>query len=307
MGVSILRGIISSQSTRDSSKASPKSGFTENKSSAPFFSHFIACVNRPESVPMTQGKLSGTASSRVEVWQGRNVEAVRNADVILLSCQPSQAAEVLADAGMARALSGKILLSICVGLTGPQVNALIVEDGSGGREGDSDAAQSRPVIVHAMPNTASTIGESSTIISENPEHSTAAVSQVVQHVFSSIGKIITVPDNLMSAASVTAASTPAFFALALEGVIQGAMTKGIPRPQATVMAAQAMKGAAGLVLQGEDPKDVMANVMTPQGCTERGVHVLQGNGVDSSYAKATIAGIERVFEMSRERDMSTRR
>ncbi|ROW04498.1 hypothetical protein VMCG_04939 [Cytospora schulzeri] len=298
MGISILRGIMSSQTAGSSQKAS-QSFDRDNNTTSPFFSRFIACVNRPESVLTTQKNLFDIGASSVDVWQGRNVEAVRNADVILLSCQPSQAAGIVSGPEMANALSGKILLSICVGLTVPQVEALI-NQGDGSR--DSSSGQSRCVIIHAMPNTASTIRESSTIISHYPEQSSPAVSEIVQHVFSSIGKIITVPSTLMSAASVTAASTPAFFALALEGVIEGAIAKGISREDATVMAAQAMKGTAGMVLEGEEPKEVLSKVMTPNGCTERGVQVLRGGGVSDIYTEATTTAIERVFEMSRERN-----
>lgn len=130
-----------------------------------------------------------------------------------------------------------------------------------------------------------------------------AVSQIAQHVFTSIGKIITVPNTLMPAASVTAASTPAFFALALEGVIEGAMAKGIAREDATIMPAQAMKGTAGMVLEGEDPKEVLSKVMTPKGCTERGVQILRAGNVSGVYTEATTAAIDRVFEMSRERSI----
>lgn len=298
MGISILRGILSSQTASSNGKGS-QSVLKDNDTASPFFSRFIACVNRPDSVPATKQRLLGLEASSVDVWQGRNIEAVRNADVILLSCQPSQAAGILSGPDMANALSGKILLSICVGLAVPQVAALINQnDGSC----DSSLKQSRCAIIHAMPNTASKIGESSTIISHHPEQSYPNASEIAQHVFSSIGKIISVPSSLMPAASVTAASTPAFFALALEGVIEGAMAKGISRKDATIMAAQAMKGTAGMVLEGEDPKEVLSKVMTPKGCTERGVQVLQGGRLVGIYSEATTTAIERVFEMSRERN-----
>ncbi|KAJ4406462.1 hypothetical protein N0V82_010132 [Gnomoniopsis sp. IMI 355080] len=298
MGISILRGILSSQTARPNGKGSQL--VPQDKDLAyPFFSRFIACVNRPESVSATRQRLLGLEASSVDVWQGRNIEAVRNADVILLSCQPTQAAGILSGPEMANALSGKILLSICVGLAVPQVEALISQN-DGSR--DNSLRQSRCAIIHAMPNTASKIGESSTIISHQPEQSYPDASEIAQHVFSSIGKIISVPSTLMPAASVTAASTPAFFALALEGVIEGAIAKGVSRKDATIMAAQAMKGTAGMVLEGEDPKEVMSKVMTPKGCTERGVQVLQDGGVVGIYSEATTMAIERVFEMSRDRD-----
>ncbi|CAN8102873.1 unnamed protein product [Discula destructiva] len=201
---------------------------------------------------------------------------------------------------MAIALPGNILLSICVGLAVPQVEALYHhQDGRGASSGE----QAHCVVIHAMPNTASKIEESSTIISHYPEQDLPAVSDIVQHVFSSIKKIITVPSALMPAASVTAASTPAFFALARAGVIEGAAAQGIPREDATIMAAQAMKGTAGTVLAGEEPREVMEKVMTPNGCTERGVRVLEGALVNGIYSQATTTAIERVFEMSRERNL----
>ncbi|KAH7027595.1 putative pyrroline-5-carboxylate reductase [Microdochium trichocladiopsis] len=309
MGIAILRGVVtsqhsaSSQPSHDSAARPPPPPF--------FFTRFIACVNRPESVVALQHKVSElgplpSTAAAIDVWQGRTLEAVQAADVILLSCQPSQASGILAGPEMARALSGKVLLSICVGLSLPQLEALIHYPD------DQDQQQQqrlpRCVLVHAMPNTASTIRESSTIISHYPSQTGSSSSKttsddLAEHIFSSIGKVIHVPSTLMPAASVTAASTPAFFTLALQGVIDGAVAKGISREDATIMAAQAMKGTAGMVLAGESPQEVMEKVMTPKGCTERGVHVLQGAGVDGVYADATRTGIERVFEMSREREM----
>lgn len=313
MGIAILRGVITSQQavtpnpSAIAAAAAPQAQVTGNSehdqndtsNSRPSFSRFIACVNHAESVTAVQKQVSEMGIAVVDVWQGRLLEAVRAADVVLLSCQPSQAASILAGADMARALSGgKVLLSICVGLSLPQLKELIQYP-----EGDAGESSQQCVLIHAMPNTASTVRESSTIIANYPgQHSTPEATEIAEHIFSSIGKIIYVTHDLMPAASVTAASTPAFFALALKGVIDGAVAKGIPRKEATVMAAQAMKGAACIVLEREeDPAEVMGKVMTPGGCTERGVRVLQAGQVGEVYADATRTGIERVFEMSRER------
>ncbi|KXJ89731.1 6-phosphogluconate dehydrogenase [Microdochium bolleyi] len=322
MGIAILRGVMTSQQQIATSGIPAASqthtqqqqhggsmdataGGTSSSPPAPFFTRFIACVNRPESVAALQSKIpdlnNGGATLEqvtVDVWQGRTLEAVQAADVVLLSCQPSQAAGILAGPDMARALQGKVLLSICVGLALPQLESMIQYP-----DGGAVSQSQRCVLVHAMPNTASTVRESSTIIAEYPgQHATPASTRITEHIFSSIGRVIRVTHDLMPAASVTAASTPAFFALALQGVVDGAVAKGIPREQATVMAAQAMKGAACIVLErGEAPEEVMEKVMTPGGCTERGVRVLQAEKVGQVYADATEAGIERVFEMSRER------
>lgn len=52
---------------------------------------FIACVSQPESarkLKQTFGALGGRGSA-VEVYAGQNLEAVKQADVVLLWCVPS--------------------------------------------------------------------------------------------------------------------------------------------------------------------------------------------------------------------------
>ena len=104
----------------------------------------------------------------------------------------------------------------------------------------------------------------------------------------------------MNAASVTGASTVAFYATVLEGVVQGAVASGLTKEDAVHLAAQAMKGTAEMVLRGEDPRAVRDRVMTPNGCTAKGVEVLQDRSVDAIFAEAVSKAVERVFELGRE-------
>lgn len=52
-------------------------------------------------------------NASVEIWLKRNTEAIENAEIVLLACQPSQAGAILGDAGMVASLANKLLLSIC--------------------------------------------------------------------------------------------------------------------------------------------------------------------------------------------------
>ncbi|MCJ1395801.1 delta 1-pyrroline-5-carboxylate reductase [Xylographa bjoerkii] len=250
LGTAILNGLLSSL---------PIGGLPTNITAPKRLpSRFIACVHRPESVSRVEASLSeesSLSSASTSVWHGRNLEAVLTADIILLACQPAQAAAILAGEPMRTALSGKLLLSICVGMSAAALQRLIYA---------SDAADHPCHIVHAMPNTASGIRQSSTIISTAATPLPAELDALTTWVFASIGTVTKVPWELMDAASVTAASTPAFFALALDGVVQGAVEEGVREEDEVRMAAQAMKGAAELVLRGQRPRVVMERVMTPE-------------------------------------------
>jgi len=296
MGYAILTGLLASRLKVSFVNGEPPSSFPDNPQ--PIISHFIATVKREESVRQVKSKLASfikaKESPQVEVWQEqRNLEAIELADIVLLSCQSPEVAGILSSSGMRTALSGKLLLSVCLGISTPRLVELL----------DVASMQRACTIIYAMPNTASKIQQSSTTICRyvsDPELS-PTISKLVNNIFSSIGTFTVVPENLMPAATVTAASSPAFFALALDGVIEGAIAKGVPREKARMMAAQAMKGTAELVLSGEDPKVVMREVMTPNGCSEKGVHVLQDGGVYELYVESVRVSTQLANEMERRR------
>jgi len=294
LGYAILKGLLAFQLTVPLSSEEPPSSLSAGL--LPIISHFIATVKSVESLQQVTLKLASVTkvkeSPSVEVWQEqRNLEAIELADIVLLSCQSSEVAGILSVPGVRAALSGKLLLSVCLGISTPKLVELL----------DLASMERACTIVYAMPNTASKIQQSSTTIcryASDPELS-PTISKLVNNIFSSIGAFTVIPEHLMTAATVTAASSPAFFALALEGVIEGAVAKGMPREKATIMAAQAMKGTAELVLRGEDPKVVMREVMTPKGCSEKGVHVLQNGGVYELYVESVRVSTEMANEMER--------
>ncbi len=116
-------------------------------------------------------------------------------------------------------------------------------------------------------------------------------------VFRSVGTVTRVSSSTMNAASVAAASTPAFFALALDGAIEGAIADGVDRKDATCMIAQAMKGTAEMVLGGNCPSKIREMVTTPNGCTARGMEVLQAGSVQETFSRAIRQSVLRVFEL----------
>ncbi|KAF7592011.1 delta 1-pyrroline-5-carboxylate reductase [Aspergillus hancockii] len=350
MGTAILDGILAAIKHPQPRKILP----TQLRPS-----RFIACVNRAESVarlehrygaylhPPTGSNIitdvsgpsagSRTSSSdetvaepsppaMVQIWQNNTAEAVKRADVVLLACQPSQAAGILGDASLRQHLSRKLLLSICVGVSASQILRLIYGDSDrdgvmvGSREMQDTRGLEQCYVVHAMPNTASTLGQSATALSVIASSDGSAVvnplpselEDLAAWIFSSIGTVTYVSPSLMNAASVTGASTVAFFATALQGVVNGAIGMGLSERDALQLAAQAMKGTADMALAGVKmatdaqtwPGEIRNKVMTPNGCTARGIGVLDDAKAGEAFAEATKQAVERVFELGREASSS---
>ncbi len=109
---------------------------------------------------------------------------------------------------------------------------------------------------------------------------------LVTWIFRQIGDVVHLPASTMDASTALCGSGPAFFALMLEATIDGAVAMGLPRAEAQRMAAQTMRGAAGLVLSGEHPALLRDKVSTPGGCTIGGLLVLEEGRVRGTVARA---------------------
>ncbi|KAE8442889.1 Pyrroline-5-carboxylate reductase [Mollisiaceae sp. DMI_Dod_QoI] len=282
MGIAILSGILSSlyeiQAQKQPFMASA-SGTSTPAEEIPnrLPSRFIACVRRPESAKKIKQALAPYLKV-VKIVQNDNVAACKEADVVLLGCKPYMVNDILAVDGMKEALRSKLLISICAGVPVEQMQKALY--------GEAVPAAEGCTLVRAMPNTASAIRESMTVIATSVPPLLADVSSLVTWIFRRIGDVVHLPASTMDASTALCGSGPAFFALMLEATIDGAVAMGLPRAEAQRMAAQTMKGAAGLVLAGEHPALLRDKVSTPGGCTIGGLLVLEEGRVRGTVARA---------------------
>jgi len=192
------------------------------------------------------------------------------------------AAEILTQPGIKDALSGKLLISILAGVPVTQLEDILYTSGSGTFMGSS---KEHCRIVRVMPNTASRINESMTVIAISTPPLPAHLSVLVTWIFTRIGRVIHLKAPLMDVSTALCGSGPAFFSLFMEALTDGAVAMGIPVADARVMAAQTMKGTAGLVLAGEHPAVLREKVSTPGGCTIGGLLVLEEGTVRGTAAR----------------------
>lgn len=239
-------------------------------------SRFNACVTREASAKKLKQTMAAH-STPLSIYVNENVKAVQEADVVLLGCKPQMFREVLGAPGIKEALAGKLLISILAGVTAEQILTLLY---------DGSPPEDACLVVRAMPNTASLVRESMTVVATSTPPLPAEWSNLITWIFSRIGRVVQLPPSAMDASTALCGSGPAFMALVLESLADGGVAMGLPRAEAQLMAAQVMRGTAGLVVAGEHPAILRDKVSTPGGCTIGGLLVLEEGRVRGTVARA---------------------
>jgi pyrroline-5-carboxylate reductase len=148
-------------------------------------------------------------------------------------------------------------------------------------------------IVRAMPNTPAMVGEGMTGISYDEDDFTDDEIDEMNQFFESFGKVVKVPENLMSAVVCASGSSPAYVYMFIEALADSVVKYGIPRVDAYKLVAQTVLGSAKMVLEtGEHPAKLKDNVCSPGGTTIKGVSALEEYGFRNSVIKATDACYE---------------
>lgn len=129
--------------------------------------------------------------------------------------------------------------------------------------------------VRTMPNTPSLVGEGMSAICANTYLDESEISEV-ERLFHTFSKTERLDEKLMDAVPAISGSSPAYVYMLIEAMADGGVRQGIPREQAYRLAAQAVLGAAKMVLEtGKHPGELKDNVCTPGGATIEAVVTLE--------------------------------
>jgi pyrroline-5-carboxylate reductase len=217
-----------------------------------------------------------------------NREAVKGADIILLTIKPQTVAEVLQEIAPeigADTLVVSVAASVPAGFVEQQLAAAT----SGKRD--------QVPVVRAMPNTPAAVHCGMTAISGGA-HASPHHLDVVRTMFEAVGRTIVLDEKHMDAVTGLSASGPAFAYIILESLAEAGVKVGLPRDTATLLAAQTMKGAASVVLEtGDHPALLKDAVTTPAGCTIDGILELEEGKLRVTLIKAVVKATSRAGEL----------
>lgn len=196
-------------------------------------------------------------------------EAARWADVVIVAVKPHLVAEVAAP--LADILKDKLVLSVAVGKLCADYEAILAP---GTRH------------LSTLPNTPVSVNEG-IVICEGCHTLTPEDLAFVQSLFGLLGLCEFADERTMSAAGTLAGCGPAFAAMFIEALADGAVKHGVPRAMALSLASQMLAGTAKLQLAtGTHPGAMKDAVCSPGGTTIIGVAALERKGFRSAVIDA---------------------
>ncbi|WP_343803030.1 pyrroline-5-carboxylate reductase [Bacillus carboniphilus] len=150
--------------------------------------------------------------------------------------------------------------------------------------------------IRTMPNTPSLVREGMTVLSVNDNVTKDELEDTLV-LLETFGKVEVVAERLMDAIPAISGSSPAYVYMMIEAMADGGVSQGIPRDQAYKLAAQAVLGAAKMVLEtGIHPGELKDQVCTPGGATIEAVATLEKAG----FRSAIIAAMDSCTEKSKD-------
>ena len=148
-------------------------------------------------------------------------------------------------------------------------------------------------VIRIMPNTPCSIGEGVILYTCSPSVTTDEESDFLQ-TMNAAGRLCQLAEPLINVGSALSGSGPAFAAMFIEALADGAVACGLPRAAALEYAAQMLAGTAKLYLENEThPGALKDAVSSPGGTTIQGVRALEAGGFRSAVIEAIIATYEK--------------
>jgi pyrroline-5-carboxylate reductase len=210
-----------------------------------------------------------------------NHELVRACDVIVLSVKPQVIDKVLGLIG-ADVTAGKLVISVAAGVPVSAIEARLPEGTH---------------VVRTMPNTPATLQAGATAISAGT-HATDDDLAVARALFSAVGRVVTLDENLLDAVTGLSGSGPAYVMLMIEAMADGGVKVGLHRDTALLLAAQTVYGSAKLLLEtGEHPGRLKDMVTSPGGTAIAGLHTLESGGLRRTLIDAVEAATNRAIAL----------
>lgn len=210
-----------------------------------------------------------------------NLKAVREAEILILSVQPSQLENLLT--GLREVLDPErhILVSVITAKSIADIASMV---------------NGHFPIIRAMPNTAIAARQSMTCMAHNGVEQ--EVLSEIEEIFNCVGKTLIIEEDLIQAATVVCASGIAFWMRFIRATTQGGVQLGFDAADAQMIAVQTCLGAASLLQNSDNhPEQEIDRVTTPQGCTIAGLNEMEHHGLSSALIKGLVTSYNRINQM----------
>lgn len=221
-----------------------------------------------------------------------NRETVQHSDVLFLAVKPHIIPFILDEVG-ADICGRHVVVSCAAGVTISSIEKRLA------------AFQPSPKVMRCMTNTPAVVREGATVYATGT-HARLEDGRLLERLLGSVGFCAEVEEDLIDAVTGLSGSGPAYAFLALDALADGGVKMGLPRRLAVRLGAQALLGAAKMLLDSEQhPGQLKDNVCSPGGATVHALHVLESGGFRSLLIDAVQASCTRTRELQAMADQET--
>jgi pyrroline-5-carboxylate reductase len=212
-----------------------------------------------------------------------NLEAARDAKIILLSVKPQQAQAALNGMGQIMR-DDTLVVSIMAGIS----SGFIEKHLGGGKKWR---------VIRTMPNTPMLLGEGMVAMSRGA-NATDADMQSARRLFEAAATVIEVDEDKMDAVTAVSGSGPAYFFYLVEQMVAAGVELGLTPEQAHTLAAKTALGAGKLLATSNDsPSELRRKVTSPNGTTQAAITHLEQSGAGKQMVEAVKAAARRSREL----------
>lgn len=219
-----------------------------------------------------------------------NVEAIQNADVVVLAVKPQVLATVLQP--LKGLLSDKLVISIIAGAEIQTISELI-----GGSQR----------IVRVMPNTPALVQTGAHGIYAS-EAVNAQDRELTSQILAATGLTIWVDSEAqIDAVTAVSGSGPAYFFYLMESMIRAGKNLGLDEKVATALTLQTALGAAQMAITSSNsPSELRKIVTSPNGTTQAALEVFDRAQISQNIQAALAAAQKRSQELAQELSEKTK-
>jgi pyrroline-5-carboxylate reductase len=214
-----------------------------------------------------------------------NSEAVRQADVVMLTVKPQRLEKVMVGLrGCVRPTA--LVLSIIAGATIEKISHGLGHN----------------IVVRSMPNTPAQIGEGITVWTASHKVSEEQ-REMARQILQALGEEIFVEEeNYLDMATALSGTGPAYVFLFMEAMVDAGVHLGFPRRIAEQLVSQTVRGSVDFYRNHEDSVHLARlrnQVTSPGGTSAAALYYLEKAGFRTAISRAVWAAYERSRELGR--------
>lgn len=255
----------------------------------------ISGLLNKELIPAKNIVASGPELDRNEYLEGKysirtlweNSEAVKDADVVILSVKPQRLVKAL------ESMQGAI-----------KKNALVLSIVAGASIGKISRLLGHDIIVRAMPNTPAQIGEGITVWTCSPSVSDYQ-REIARAVLNAFGKeIFEEEEDYLDKATALSGTGPAYVYLFMEAMVDAGVHMGFSRRVAERLVIETLRGSVDYYDIGSEDNRHLARlrnqVTSPGGTSAEALYYLEKAGFRTALSRAIWAAYNRSKELGQD-------